>query len=206
MVICTTHAVQFFEAPSKAAHVLLVFVFYPYFCVFLPFLNALLMLKNPLATQSRVHFRKGKHLFSHDKASALLCRTNFQNQLWRVYKGKKSLSLTRLKASHKPSNCCSNLCELTFMPDCRHTLPPITSTCSAITRTGWDYLHSVDRCQQTHTNSTWDPKHQKNDQRNLSVYYKLDLPQVQTKTLEEIWTYGITLPSMANSHGKHFWR
>lgn len=173
MVICTTHAVQFFEAPSNAAHVLLVF-FFIYNSLYSPLFNALLMLKNPLDTQSRVHFKRGKHLFSHDKASALLCRTNFQNQLWRAYKERKQLSLTRLKARHKPNNCRSNLCEMTFVPDCRHTLPSITSTCSAITRTSWDYLHSVDRCQQTHTDSTWDPKHQKNDQRNSSVYYKLD--------------------------------
>lgn len=162
------------------------------------------MLKNPLGTQSRVHFKTGEQLFSQDKDPALVCSTNFQKKTLKSVQRKELLSLARFKAGHK--NCCSDLCGMTFMPGCWHKLASTTSTCSAITRTSWNYLHGIDGCQQTHSSSTWEPKHQKNDQKNLSVYYDLDWPSEQTKTLQETRTYGITLPSMANSHDKHFWR
>lgn len=45
------------------------------------------MLKNPLDTQSRVHFKTGEHLFSQDKDSASVCSTNFLKKTLK-YKGK----------------------------------------------------------------------------------------------------------------------
>lgn len=162
------------------------------------------MLKNPLDTQSRVHFKTGEHLFSQDKDSASVCRTNLQKKTWKSVQRKDLLSLAIFKAGHK--NCCSDLCGMTFMPGCWHTLASTTSMCSAITRTSRNYLHGLDGCQQTHSSSTWEPKHHKNDQRNLCVCCSLDWPSEQTKTPQGTRTYGITLPSMANSHSKHFWR
>lgn len=162
------------------------------------------MLKNPLDTQSRVHLKTGEHLFSQDKDSALVHSTNFQKKTLESVQRKELLSLAIFKAGHK--NCCSDLCGMTFMPGCWHTLASTRSICSVIKRTSWNYLHGLDGCQQTHSSSTWEPKHQRNDQRNLSVCCNSDWPSEQTKTLQETRTYGVTLPSMANSHGKHFWR
>lgn len=70
------------------------------------------MLKNPLDTQSRVHFKAGEHLFSQDKASALVCSTNLQKKTWKSLQRKDLLSLAIFKAGHK--NCCSDLCGMTF--------------------------------------------------------------------------------------------
>lgn len=158
------------------------------------------MLKNPLDTQSRVHFKTGEHLFSQDKDSALVCSSNFQKKTLESLQRKEFLSLAIFKAAALTS---------VGWLSCQAVDTLLASTrnvCSVVTRTSRNYLHGLDGCQQTHSSSTWEPKHQKNDQRNLSVCCNTDWPSEQTKTLQETRTYGVTLPSMANSHSKHFWR